>query len=169
MAQYAPYVAWQDLSSSLEAAIARYVPLEDEYFCAPFHGLQLDAEQQKGKGRWSVSWEDWTNFTDDQDLEDSLAGSQHEFRHYGFYAPMVPNPYMSGARVRKVPRHRLGSHVLGRCFPAYGLIEIANDLLGNDFEEVLAHELMHLRHPEKPEYEIRQLTRMALPFAPRFH
>lgn len=87
---------------------------------------------------------------------------------YFSYPMELVNPYL-GVMIRRVPPEVLRPQVLGRAFPSLGLVEIRNDLYGNDFEEVKLHELMHMSHPSKSEYEIRQLTRMALPFSPRFH
>lgn len=77
--------------------------------------------------------------------------------------------YYNNIEIRKVPRFRLGYNVLGRAFPPSGLIEIAEDLYGQDFQEVKTHEMLHIKHPQKSEYEIRQLTRLSLPFPPRWH
>ncbi len=88
-------------------------------------------------------------------------------RYFG-YSTTITNPYL-GVTIRRAPASTLGRGVLGRAFPSYGLIEILDSLTGNDFEEVKAHELMHIAYPQKSEYEIRQLTRLSLPFSPRFH
>lgn len=88
-------------------------------------------------------------------------------RYFG-YSTTIINPYL-GVTIRRAPAATLGRGVLGRAFPSYGLIEILDSLTGNDFEEVKAHELMHMAYPQKSEYEIRQLTRLSLPFSPRFH
>jgi len=61
--------------------------------------------------------------------------------------------------VRRVSRHYLGEGVLGRAFPFAKLIEIAADLYGDQFTEVLLHELNHVRFPEDPESRTRDRTR----------
>jgi len=83
------------------------------------------------------------------------------------YQPQKPDYF--GWIIRKVPRQQLGYGILGRAFPYMGLIEIAADLYGNDFEEVRTHEILHMQHPEKSEFDIRLLTKMSIPFAPRWH
>jgi hypothetical protein len=77
--------------------------------------------------------------------------------------------YYGDITIRRVPRYSLGYRILGRAFPNLRRIEIASDLYGRDFDEVKAHELMHVRHPELSELEVRRITREILPFAPRFH
>ncbi|MBI2675242.1 MAG: hypothetical protein HYX24_02195 [Candidatus Aenigmarchaeota archaeon] len=88
--------------------------------------------------------------------------------NYNYYVPLLQMAYM-GVVIRRVPRWHLGYGVLGRAFPFYGLVEIAQDLYGKDFEEVKTHELMHIKYPDRPENEIRQMTKVALPFQPRWH
>ena len=78
-------------------------------------------------------------------------------------------PEYFGWIIRRASRLELGYGVLGRAFPYRGLIEVASDLYGNDFEEVKMHEILHMQHPEKSEMEIRMMTRMALPFTPHWH
>lgn len=87
---------------------------------------------------------------------------------YSSYTPPL-SVYYNNIEIRKVPKFKLGYNILGRAFPSAGLIEIADDLYGQDFQEVKTHELLHVKHPEKTEYEIRQLTRLSLPFSPRWH
>jgi hypothetical protein len=87
---------------------------------------------------------------------------------YPSYAPPL-SVYYNNLEIRKVPRFKLGYNVLGRAFPSIGLIEIADDLYGQDFQEVKTHEMLHIKHPEKTEYEVRQLTRLVLPFSPKWH
>ncbi|MBU0530673.1 MAG: hypothetical protein ABIH52_02925 [Candidatus Aenigmatarchaeota archaeon] len=83
------------------------------------------------------------------------------------YKPARPDYF--GFVIRKVSRQQLGYGILGRAFPYLGLVEIASDLYGNDFEEVRTHEILHMQNSEKSEMDIRTLTRMSLPFTPRWH
>jgi hypothetical protein len=71
--------------------------------------------------------------------------------------------------IRKVPRYALGYRVLGRAFPYAGIIEIAADLYGQEFEEVKTHEMLHIKYPRASELSIRSMTKALLPFTPRFH
>ena len=63
----------------------------------------------------------------------------------------------------------LGENVLGRAILALNLIQIREDLYGLDFEEVKKHEVNHLLYPYMTEWEVRQKTKMELPFYTRFH
>ena len=71
----------------------------------------------------------------------------------------IANNY--GVRVHKVPSYRLGEGVLGRAWIYDGLIEIRYDLRGEEFEEVLLHEMIHMKY-RLDEYKTRALTRIAL-------
>lgn len=71
--------------------------------------------------------------------------------------------------IRRVPRYSLGYRVLGRAFPLMKRIEIASDLYGQDFEEVKTHEIIHVRHPELSEADVRRRTRQSLSFSARFN
>ena len=82
------------------------------------------------------------------------------------YSPKILYP---GIDIKKVPAGQLGYGILGRCFPYSGLIEIRSDLYGEDFREVLMHELTHMQHPNWSEMDVRVATRMRLPFSPRWH
>ncbi len=88
-------------------------------------------------------------------LSDGLAGSTSS----------IP----AGITVVKVPPYVLGENVLGRAFIYQGFIQIREDMHGNDYEEVLLHELLHIFHPEKDEKEIRDMTRTRLPFVSRYN
>ncbi len=79
----------------------------------------------------------------------------------GFFYP--------GIEVKKVPAGQIGYGILGRCFPYSGVIEIRSDLYGDDFAEVLTHEIIHMQNPHMGEHEVRMATRMKLPFTPRWH
>ncbi len=72
--------------------------------------------------------------------------------NYGLFIP-------SGVVVRRVSQSILGTGVLGRAFIGMNYIEILDSLLGNAYQEVLAHEVMHIMHPDKKEMEIRNMTR----------
>jgi len=102
--------------------------------------------------------------SDEQEEEEE----DHQINQYLLvYQPKRPDYF--GWVIRRVPRQQLGYGVLGRAFPYFGLIEVASDLYGNDFEEVKTHEILHMTHPEKSEHDIRMLTKMSLPFTPRWH
>jgi hypothetical protein len=94
-------------------------------------------------------------------------GSEQEplnplFENKNSYAGVYGRPYSPGLLIRKVPRYILGYHVLGRTFPSLGIIEIAMDLYGDEFEEVKLHELTHFENPEQSEYWVRKETRRRL-------
>lgn len=67
-----------------------------------------------------------------------------------------------GVQIRKVPKGFLGYRVLGRAFPHSKVIEIADDLEGDEFEEVKLHELLHIQDSYASEYDIRSRTRSLL-------
>ncbi len=67
------------------------------------------------------------------------------------FSPSIP--------VERMPQHILGNGVLGRCYPALGVIQIRDDLYGRDFEEVDVHELKHAISPHMSEYQVRFWTR----------
>jgi hypothetical protein len=73
-------------------------------------------------------------------------------KSYGLFAP-------TGVTVRRVPQNILGDGVLGRAFIHSNYIEILDSLMGDEYMEVLTHEVLHIMHPEKREIEIRQMTR----------
>ena len=80
--------------------------------------------------------------------------------------------YVPGMIVRKVPRSELGYNILGRTWPGMGIIEIAMDLYGDDFDEVLLHEMIHNENPESSEEEVRTETLrrlVSMGKAPKFH
>jgi hypothetical protein len=82
---------------------------------------------------------------------------------YNFYV------YMPGGLIlERVSHHALGPGVLGRAFPGLNLIQIREDLYGNDFEEVKKHEVNHIIFPYLNESEIRSKTKSELPFYTRF-
>ena len=95
------------------------------------------------------------------DNEDEFKAYVRRYRKTGFFYP--------GIEVRRVPAHQLGYGVLGRCFPYSGIIEIRQDLYGDEFSEVLTHELTHMANPHWGELDVRMATRMKLPFTPRWH
>jgi len=66
--------------------------------------------------------------------------------------------------VQRVPRHMLGPYVLGRCYPSLGVIQIADDLYGTDYDEVFAHEQKHLANPLMSEMEVRFWTKTLFPY-----
>jgi len=85
--------------------------------------------------------------------ENSASKKVHEEESsYGLFAP-------TGVVVRRVPQNILGNGVLGRAFIHSNYIEILDSLMGNEYQEVLTHEVLHIMYPEKREMEIRQITR----------
>ena len=101
----------------------------------------------------------------EQKLEDEGETSPHpnpnKYRKLGFFYP--------GFEIRRVPAHALGYGVLGRCFPYSSIIEIRNDLYGDEFNEVLTHELTHMANPHWSELDVRIATRQKLLFTPKWH
>jgi hypothetical protein len=73
-------------------------------------------------------------------------------KDYGLFIP-------TGVVVRRVPQSIIGDGVLGRAFIHSNYIEILDSLLGDEYMEVLTHEVLHIMYPEKRELEIRQMTR----------
>ena len=57
-----------------------------------------------------------------------------------------------------VPEYIIGEHVLGRCFPFKGLVQIKRGLDGHVKDRVKKHELTHYEHPEWSEWEVRKRT-----------
>jgi hypothetical protein len=68
-------------------------------------------------------------------------------------------PDTFGVTIRRVPKETLGYRVLGRAFPGQNVVEISDELKGDDFEEVKLHELLHIQDPFCSEYNIRARTR----------
>lgn len=99
------------------------------------------------------------------EMEDEGETNPHpnpnKYKKLGFFYP--------GFEIRRVPAHSLGYGVLGRCFPYSGIIEIRNDLYGDEFNEVLTHELTHMANPQWSELDVRIATRNKLPFSPKWH
>ncbi|MFC2136101.1 hypothetical protein ACFLTH_15910 [Bacteroidota bacterium] len=71
--------------------------------------------------------------------------------------------------VRRVPQYALGVGVLGRTWPGTGMIEVLDGLYGNDFHEVMLHEVLHNIYPSDSEYMIRQKTKQRLPFEAKWN
>ena len=72
------------------------------------------------------------------------------------------------ATILRVPEAELGPGVLGVAYIGLNLIKILNTLYGDDFVEVKKHELLHLRYPQKSEWEIRQQTKQELGYATKY-
>jgi hypothetical protein len=93
------------------------------------------------------------------------------YDHYLFspsalaYTTHVP----PGVMVVRSSGQVLGNGVLGRCYKGGNIIEIRDDLYGQDFEEVLRHEVNHVMFPYLGEHEVRSKTRYELPFPAKFH
>jgi len=77
----------------------------------------------------------------------------------GFY---VYTP--SGLHVVRASQAELGSGVLGVAYIGMGLIKILDTLQGQDYKEVLKHEVLHHQYPHESERAIRQRTVNELPF-----
>jgi len=69
---------------------------------------------------------------------------------------------MPSLPIQRVPSHILGNGVLGRCYVGTTLIQIRDDLYGDDFNEVDIHELKHALNPYLQEYYVRFWTRAML-------
>ena len=95
------------------------------------------------------------------DLEDDFRKTARAYRPFSLAYP--------GFEIQRVPAGQLGYGVLGRCFPYSGIIQIRNDLYGDEFTEVLTHELVHMRNPHLGELDVRAATRLSLHFSPRWH
>jgi hypothetical protein len=95
------------------------------------------------------------------------SGSYHQQiytnRHENYF--FIP----SNLSVRRVPGYSMGEGVLGRTWPGTGVIEILEHLYGQDFEEVMLHEILHNLYPADSEGMIRQKTRERLPFQARWN
>jgi len=99
-------------------------------------------------------------------LENSDNTSLDKFDTSTYRSPMIFYP---GIEIRRSSSSELGYGILGRCFPYSGIIEIRNDLYGDDFFEVLTHELTHMHNPHLNELEVRAATRLKMPFTPKWH
>ena len=85
--------------------------------------------------------------------------TKEQKREEGFY---VYTP--SGLRVERASQTELGSGVLGVAYIGLGLIKILDTLYGQDYHEVLKHEVLHHRYPHESESAIRKMTMNELPF-----
>lgn len=66
---------------------------------------------------------------------------------------------MPSLPIQRVPSHILGYGCLGRCYTGTNLIQIRDDLYGNDFDEVYVHEILHAINPMLDELDVRRQTR----------
>ncbi|MBI2672910.1 hypothetical protein HYX19_01500 [Candidatus Woesearchaeota archaeon] len=89
---------------------------------------------------------------------------KREVASHNFYVSLP-----SGAIVLRVPQSILGENVLGTAEIGTNIIRILDSLEGDEFLEVLYHESMHLKHPNAPEYEVRNMVSKTLPFQPKYH
>ena len=85
--------------------------------------------------------------------------------YYQSFAVYTP----AGAAIQRVSQAALGAGVLGRAFPGLGVIQILDTLYGQEFQEVMKHEVNHILYPFLTEHQIRQKTRQELPFYASFH
>ena len=56
----------------------------------------------------------------------------------------------------------MGPGVLGLAYTGMGLVKILDSLHGADYDEVLKHELNHIKYPNKSEWEIRYMTKQEM-------
>ncbi|MBT3463538.1 hypothetical protein HN827_01990 [archaeon] len=75
----------------------------------------------------------------------------------------------TGITVETVPQHVLGDNVLGRAFIYQNRIQILNTLSGNDYHEVMTHEIFHIQNPEMNERNIRMMTKNYIGGNARYH
>ncbi|MBI4148853.1 hypothetical protein HY491_00235 [Candidatus Woesearchaeota archaeon] len=85
--------------------------------------------------------------------------------YYQSFAVYTP----AGTSVQRVSQAALGHGVLGRAFLGLGIIQILDTLYGQEFQEVMKHEVNHILYPFLTEHQIRQKTRQELPFYASFH
>jgi len=71
--------------------------------------------------------------------------------------------------VVKASKMELGEGVLGVAYPGLKLVKVLGTLEGNDYQEVLKHELNHIFFPHENEQNIRYMTKRELPFYTRYH
>jgi hypothetical protein len=81
----------------------------------------------------------------------------------GFY---VYTP--SGLRVVRASEGELGKGVLGVAYIGLGLIKILDNLYGQEYQEVLKHEVLHHQYPHEAESSIRKMTMNALPYPTKY-
>jgi hypothetical protein len=89
------------------------------------------------------------DFTYSPNAKTSTSKEEHS---YGLFIP-------TGVVVRRVPQNILGNGVLGRAFIHQNYIEVLDSLVGNEYTEVLTHEVFHIMYPDKHELEIRNMTK----------
>ena len=70
--------------------------------------------------------------------------------------------------ILRVPQAELGPGVLGVAYIGLGLVKILETLYGSDLQEVKKHELLHIKYPNKSEWEIRQQTKQELSYATKY-
>ena len=120
-----------------------------------------DEESKDAEEKWDYKRQQEGDEADDKEGDDDITNQTPA--HTGYAS------YYGDIRIKRVSRYSLGYRVLGRAFPRLRLVEVASDLYGREFSEVKTHEILHVRHPELSEWEIRRMTRDILQFAPRFH
>ncbi|MEM2139018.1 MAG: hypothetical protein QXM96_02605 [Candidatus Woesearchaeota archaeon] len=91
----------------------------------------------------------------DKETKKGKEKENNVYASFGYFSLFVP----TGVIVRSVPQSVLGNGVLGRAFIYQNYIEILDSLVGNEYIEVLTHEVLHIMYPEKKETEIRLMTR----------
>lgn len=74
-----------------------------------------------------------------------------------------------GVIVKRMNQNELGYGTLGIAIKSLGLIGVLETLYGNDFNEVLMHESIHLENWDATESWVRQETKQRCDFETRFH
>jgi hypothetical protein len=133
--------------TELERRFAEDVPANRDVFEPVFGRAEYAAELYRDEKRRIVV---------QYYVSPATAESKHE---EGFY---VYTP--SGLQVIRASQAELGSGVLGVAYIGMGLIKILDTLQGQDYKEVLKHEVLHHQYPHESEREIRQRTTNELPF-----
>ena len=72
-------------------------------------------------------------------------------------------------QVVRASASEMGHGVLGLAYTGMGLVKILDTLHGADYDEVLKHELNHIKYPQKSEWEIRRMTKEQLGGNTKYH
>ena len=68
----------------------------------------------------------------------------------------------------RAPESELGRGVLGIAYIGSNLVKVLDTLHGDDFKEVLRHELLHIQYPAATEGWIRQRTKQEMLFPTKY-
>lgn len=88
-----------------------------------------------------------------------------DIKHDGRYYIFEPD----SVRVVRASAAEMGNGVLGLAYTGMGLVKILDTLHGADYDEVLKHELNHVKYPNKSEWEIRRMTKQELGGNCKYH